>query len=371
MEVSILRGSRSVSKNIPLFAMSEPKPDISDAGIYLGRTTIYNMPFMLDEKQLLNPHIAVVGMTGSGKSYLLKSIIIRAGVLLGKRIIILDWNGEYSAIIKLVGGTVAFPNKPQTWKKDGSVSFDLSKLSMEEAKLDVSNSILSGIESEMRHKRIKPDGEAGTLIVVDEAWKILAGRNISSFYREGRKYGFAIITATQLLGDISNEIIANSACVCFFKIQNGADYRSLLEMGIAGESETTKLSTLNIGNCMVIVSPKKTSGAKQRFFIRRIDGPEQNIYTIWWKEMKITIPKDRFLESATDLLEAKTIIHLSSFVEGNGGRIDLIPLIKMLAKQGTDRTTIIIYLKKLGCSDFEIVNAYDEATCKLVGESKT
>ncbi|MFH1095291.1 MAG: ATP-binding protein [Candidatus Micrarchaeota archaeon] len=75
-------------------------------GIYLGRTATLRTPVYWDFKRLANPHVAVMGMTGSGKSYFVKTFITRAHQHWGTDALILDWAGEYTPWVKRSGGRV-------------------------------------------------------------------------------------------------------------------------------------------------------------------------------------------------------------------------------------------------------------------------
>lgn len=83
--------------------MSEP--DTGKTGIYIGKTAIYRNPFMLDTKENINPHIAIIGMTGSGKTYFVKSMVMRAALYDNYKILIVDWSGEYTLPMDFIEGT--------------------------------------------------------------------------------------------------------------------------------------------------------------------------------------------------------------------------------------------------------------------------
>ncbi|MBI5035755.1 DUF87 domain-containing protein, partial [Candidatus Micrarchaeota archaeon] len=57
-------------------------------------------------RQLANPHVAVVGVTGSGKSFFLKTFLTKANFAWGTKALILDWSGEYAQWVKQAGGKV-------------------------------------------------------------------------------------------------------------------------------------------------------------------------------------------------------------------------------------------------------------------------
>ena len=74
--------------------------------IYVGKTKIFHVPFAWSYQYVTNPHIAIVGITGAGKSYFVKSFLSRAAFVWGSNAIIIDWAGEYRAWVKQTGGKV-------------------------------------------------------------------------------------------------------------------------------------------------------------------------------------------------------------------------------------------------------------------------
>jgi intein/homing endonuclease len=74
--------------------------------IYIGRTEIFNVPFHWTYQRLVNPHLAIVGTSGSGKSYLIKTFLLRASLVWNANAIIIDWAGEYKPWVRQVGGKV-------------------------------------------------------------------------------------------------------------------------------------------------------------------------------------------------------------------------------------------------------------------------
>ena len=81
--------------------MSDP-----NEALFIGSTKIFNVPFTWSFMNLTNPHIAVVGITGSGKSYFVKTLLIRASYIWNSNAIIVDFAGEYNAWVKQSAGKV-------------------------------------------------------------------------------------------------------------------------------------------------------------------------------------------------------------------------------------------------------------------------
>lgn len=85
----------------PEFLLSDP----SDS-IYIGKSELLHVPVFWDYRRLANPHIAIMGMTGSGKSYFIKAFLTRASAVWGSNALILDFAGEYVPWVRASGGKV-------------------------------------------------------------------------------------------------------------------------------------------------------------------------------------------------------------------------------------------------------------------------
>lgn len=76
-----------------------------DEGFYIGYNLITNSPVFYNQfdSQLPNPHIAIFGTTGAGKSTTMKTMLGRMAAY-GYNICVLDPEGEYEKIINKLGG---------------------------------------------------------------------------------------------------------------------------------------------------------------------------------------------------------------------------------------------------------------------------
>lgn len=119
--------------------------------IFIGTTKIFKVPFTWSYLNITNPHIAVVGITGAGKSYFVKTLLVRANYIWNTNAIIIDFAGEYKAWVKQSGGIVV-----SLGKGDYINIMDLSSMKPLDRTKQIMNSfeILTDISSYPEQKRI-------------------------------------------------------------------------------------------------------------------------------------------------------------------------------------------------------------------------
>jgi len=97
---------------LPISKPKFPSVEKISNGVYLGRVRTRNIPFCWNPNPSLgmkNPHIAVLGVTGSGKSCTIKTIFTGALCFLDlDGILTLDFKGEYSSLVENLGGKVVY-----------------------------------------------------------------------------------------------------------------------------------------------------------------------------------------------------------------------------------------------------------------------
>src|SRR5271157_4282330 len=138
------------------------------------------------------------------------------------------------------------------------------------------------------------ENDLGHIVVLDEAWRFIDSMaDIGALFREGRKYGIGIVTATQLTSDINKEVLSNAACTVLFRLQNSTDYAYLLDTGMIDECEKERILHLHQGACALSMAAKETSD-RMRFFIERIEGVNTMVYIIRCDEMCLKISSTEF-----------------------------------------------------------------------------
>ncbi len=102
--------NKSVSKRNILVHPPEPPIEIlcdePENSIYVGNTEMLNVPFYWNFKNVANPHIAVVGISGSGKSYFIKTFLLRSSFVWNSNAVIIDWAGEYKQWVQSANGNI-------------------------------------------------------------------------------------------------------------------------------------------------------------------------------------------------------------------------------------------------------------------------
>jgi hypothetical protein len=102
--------NNEIAKRVMISRPPEPPSEylLNDPtnSIFIGITKIFNTPFSWTFDNLTNPHIAVVGITGAGKSFFVKTFLLRANLIWGTNAIIIDWAGEYRSWVNQSGGKI-------------------------------------------------------------------------------------------------------------------------------------------------------------------------------------------------------------------------------------------------------------------------
>ena len=77
-----------------------------EKAVFLGFTEVMRKPVYWIFDRLKNAHIVVVGIPGSGKSTLIKTLLVRASKEFGANAVIIDFSAEYADWVRMAGGHV-------------------------------------------------------------------------------------------------------------------------------------------------------------------------------------------------------------------------------------------------------------------------
>ncbi|MCX8197707.1 MAG: ATP-binding protein [Candidatus Micrarchaeota archaeon] len=460
LQINKVLSGQLASRNI-LLRPPEPDPKIlvsrPSSSIYIGKTLFCRVPFFWDPRKLVNPHLCVVGITGSGKSYFIKTFITRARLVLGASALILDWAGEYSSWVWAAGGRVVdfgrngvnmmdlggqkphvrarqvisalcmltdLGNYPEQiritedamlecyrrWKSptlkhllfllgkrqkqseahricarrirnlllasgesfcssklkissisEGLVCIDLHSLPTEEQRSLAGLTILQFLKESMRLSSYSENPFPRLFVVVDEAWKIASDErsDVISIVREGRKYGFSIIVASQNPSDVHKSIFSNSGTTICFRLTLDSE-RAYVRSSLSYSQNYEELShSLGVGQALVHIETA-TPAQCSRDFILKVDGePLAEFCRLRGGGMDISLERSELLRQLHlfGLSEKQAAIVLAKF-EKSSLSMEASEFVRILEGFGFARPTIISLLRELGAGEKQLLEVF-------------
>ncbi len=451
----------------------EPAPEqlvsSPSKSVYIGKTQFLHVPFFWDPEKLVNPHLCIVGITGSGKSYFVKTFITRASIALKSKFLILDWAGEYADWVKSAGGKViefgkqginlldlggttphtrtrqvmgslemltdisSFPHqrrlteeaiekayqlrgfslhrqnkrkKPPTLEAvfsvlrkkskkstesaeaarriknlllssrgsfsshtikleeliSGIVCIDLHSLPTESLRSLAGLAILQFVKEKMRSQPYCNSRLPGLFVVADEAWKIAADSrsDIVSIVREGRKYGFGLIVASQNPTDIHKSIFSNAGTVAAFRLMLSSE-RKYLRASLAYSDLLEALShSFSVGQALVHLEFASPVCCPRTFIVEKVDGEGLLItLSIRGGGVNLEFEKNELAKHLLSfgLTDRQTSSLLSEF-ERHSYSLEAADLVLFLEKFGYSRASAVSLLRRIGAREKELLSLF-------------
>lgn len=457
--------SKDIAKRLLLTHSPEPKKGFLLSSpvnsIYIGKTRWLSVPVFWDYTKLINPHIAIVGITGSGKSYLVKTIITRASLIWNTNTIILDWAGEYKKWVEQAGGNVldlssehlnllelagvssnerikqimasldiltdlrsfqnereeiesaleiVYASKKQPVLTDmlsilekrkntraarivkrltmqgsnffsgkstislsklltsGLMCIDLHSLPSEELRSLAGLTILQFIKEKMRKEYAQEEKGIRLLVVLDEAWKIAQDErsDVITIIREGRKYNFALIVASQNPPDMHKTILSNTGTMFILRlvlhefrkyVQDSLNYSAYID---------SEISKFGVGDAAVHMIFAEKQPKASTFLLEKIDGEAPLfIFRIRGESMEIEIEREQFMRMLYELgLNEEQMNIIKNSFEKSDGALSGTKIIELLETFGYSKTIIISFLRQLGVHEKNIIQMFSLAKRK-------
>lgn len=452
--------------------------------IYVGTTKIFRVPFTWSFINLTNPHIAVVGITGAGKSYFVKTFLVRASYVWNTNAIIIDFAGEYKAWVKQSGGTVVslgkgdymnimdlsamkpldrtkqimnsfdiltdislYPEQKRITEEaieqaylnagfilsenapmdrdsptlknviallqekmqegtyeypaelenaiyrlrqfaregedyfankstidigrlstSGLVSVDLSGMPDDRFRALAALFILQTLKEIMRSENWSEAKGLKTLVVLDEAWKVASSEKSEAItiIREGRKYQFGLIVASQNPTDINEAIFSNVGTTFILRIKF-AKFMDYMQSSLNfSDFIKTEISKFGVGQAAVEMAFQTAIRFPDVFLLEKIYGEEPlYVYTIDMSDVLTgseisagVLQKDYQFEKdelKNKLIEynvsGENITEIFGVMETQNRSIKLLDFLRMLKKSGTTVSNTVTFLKGLSIDD--------------------
>lgn len=208
-------GPRRTLETISLAAsLPIASPDLPvnprNPGVLWGLNTVTGNPVFFDRWSQQNHNSVVLGASGGGKSYLAKLDVARE-LMRGTRAVVIDPEGEYTALAEALGGVLAAPGQAP-----GDVPLTVYSLAEvpEQQRAGALTRILEAVW------QLAEPGDRRRMIVIDEAWRSMKDPATAGFLyllaKSARKHALALSLVTQdaedLTGsDLGRSVLANSA----------------------------------------------------------------------------------------------------------------------------------------------------------------
>lgn len=455
--------SAELAKKMIIVHPPEPRKELllanPNEGVYIGKTRYLRTPVFWDPSKLINPHISIIGITGSGKSYTVKTFLTRASLIWNSNAIILDWVGEYDKWVRQAGGRVinlakesmnildlvglpkqsrikqilsafdvladlknfpqerdeiedAIENIYHSKKKpvladlirylekknrkrasrlikrfsvegsdffagkstldikkltsSGLVCIDLHELPTEEMRSLAGLTILQYVKELMRAEGMKEDNKKIRLFVVlDEAWKIAQDErsDVIAIVREGRKYNFSLIIATQNPTDMHKTIFSNIGTIFVLRTIL-KEYRDYVKNSI-GYSDFIdgEIGKFGVGDAAVNMIFSERQNKVMTFLLDKIDGEDPLfLYRIGGGKMEIEIEREQFIRMLYELgLNESQIEIIRKEFEKKDGVVDGESVVEMLERFGYSKTSIISFLRQVGFEEKNLIRIFSLA----------
>ncbi|MGA3020876.1 MAG: ATP-binding protein [Candidatus Micrarchaeales archaeon] len=328
----------------------------SREGIFIGN--MHYMPYFLNFNMLVNPHVFVCGVTGSGKTYMIRSLALRMRCMLDSLVVIIDFTGEYKEFVDLIGekemrledlDDVLSSNYP------GIAYVNLKSIGNERNKVKLADDVFIRIIERMRSNS---ERERKVFVIIDEAWKLLSGsKALQTILREGRKYGYGLIFSSQLIEDVDFAMLSNAATLFIFRLQNKQSLNRIAGNYGLKEEQISLIQNLEVGSCAVI--QLNASGKRGFFLIKKVKGLQVNrVFRISLGDgMDFEISRQKFEDTMINVCSKEALAKIMHTAEAKGA-IELADLTRLLICAGVRRRDVLSALRALGIGDREIADAF-------------
>ncbi len=463
--------------------------------IFVGITKLFGVPFTWSFASLTNPHISVVGITGSGKSFFVKTFLTRASYIWNTNAIIIDWAGEYISWVKQSGGRVISfakgdymnimdlsgmkpidrakqimnsldiltdiseypeqrrltaeaieqayvnlgfniaaappPEKESPTLKEvvslleekqtegtyaypaelenaiyrlrqfsrpgedyfankstidigklttsGLVDLDLSSLPDERFRALAALFILQTLKEKMRMESWSSKAGLKTIVTLDEAWKVASDERSDAvtIIREGRKYSFGLIVASQNPTDINEAIFSNVGTTVMLRIKFEKFMQYLQGSLNFSDFMKSEIGKLGVGQAAVDMSFNTSVRFPNVFILEHIVGElPLDTYTITMMEilqpeeaLDPNIRKEYVFDKITlnsklvgNGLNSGVVLSLFNSMGEHNRVIEIKSLVDLMAKQNVGRDTVVAFLRDIGLSDTMITRIFTYAS---------
>jgi len=257
------------------------------------------------------------------------------------------------------GGSFVSPTIPLPSLLSGLVCVDLHSLPTETLRSLAGLSVLQFVKERMRASEYSASAAPRLFVVVDEAWKIANdGRSdVVSIVREGRKYGFGLIVASQNPTDVHKSIFSNAGTMMLFRLTHQPErhyVRSSLSYSDFYDEESHSLS---VGQALVHLEFSAPAACPRNFILGKVDGEELLVaLRIRGGGMDLEFEKGELSSRLLGFgLTDRQAAALISDFEKHSFSLEAGQFLSLLEKFGHSRASAIALLRELGASERDLL----------------
>ncbi len=253
----------------------------------------------------------------------------------------------------------------------GLVSVDLSGLPSEAHRSLAGLTILQFLKERMRAEGWSASRRLALIVVADEAWKIAQDErsDLVAIMREGRKYAFGLVVASQNPTDLSKTILSNAGTVIAFRLML-AEFRQFVGQSMHCPPQTiVQMERYQVGQALVRMAFEKPGSFDGPFVISRIEGEEPRLkWHLEVDKMEIEMDREDFRKRLWRMgCSDAQIQSVSEAFESADRSLDAEELARMLTAFGFSRSPILSFLRGLGVSDPDLVKIFSRLQARSLG----
>ena len=260
------------------------------------------------------------------------------------------------------GGSFCASTFPLPSLISGLVCVDLHSLPDESLRSMAGLAILQFIKERMRAGEYSATPLPKLFVVVDEAWKIASDGNseVATIVREGRKYGFSLIVASQNPTDVHKSIFSSAGTVMCFRLTLASEreyVRSSLSYSSYFEEQSHQLT---VGQALAHLEFSQNAACPRDFIISRIEGEELlESCTIRGGKMSLELEKSELSRKLLSFgLTDRQLAEVFSEFERQNYSIEAQKFAAMLGGMGHGPSAVVALLRDLGASERELLAVF-------------
>jgi len=182
---------------------------------------------------------------------------------------------------------------------------------------------------------------------------------VVSIVREGRKYGFGLIVASQNPTDVHKSIFSNAGTMMLFRLTHASE-RNYVRTSLAySDFYEEESHSLSVGQALVHLEFSRPAACPRTFILRKVEGEELLVTQhIRGGEMNLEFERGELSSRLLSfgLTEAQAHAVLFEF-ERHSFSLGAPEFAAMLEKFGYSRASAISLLRELGASERELLSA--------------